>query len=120
MGSDASPTERFARDDSDVVRVLTDGRLDIEGRLVAASNASFYGAVTLDGDSVPCIYKPVAGERPLWDFPEGNLANRELAARVVSEAAGWGLVPPTVLRDGRFGKELRNTSEVALRAIRKE
>jgi uncharacterized repeat protein (TIGR03843 family) len=90
-------------DASDVGRILTDGSLELEGRLISASNASFYGSVSLDGVAVPCIYKPVAGERPLWDFPDGNLANREYAARLVSEAAGWHVVPPTVLRDGRFG-----------------
>ncbi|MEJ7705899.1 MAG: SCO1664 family protein [Nocardioidaceae bacterium] len=51
----------------------------------------------------PCIYKPVQGERPLWDFPTGTLAGRERAARLVSETGGWSLVPPTVLRSGRYG-----------------
>ena len=51
-----------------------------------------------------CVYKPVAGERPLWDFPDGTLAGREVAAYEVSEATGWGVVPPTVLRDGPFGQ----------------
>ena len=50
-----------------------------------------------------CVYKPVAGERPLWDFPDGTLAGREVAAYLLSEARGWGVVPPTVLRDGPFG-----------------
>lgn len=70
---------------------------------MSASNASFVGQVELDGVAIGCIYKPVAGERPLWDFPAGTLAGRERAARVVSEAGGWSVVPPTVLRDGRFG-----------------
>ena len=50
-----------------------------------------------------CVYKPVAGERPLWDFPDGTLAGREVSAYLVSEATGWRVVPPTVLRDGPFG-----------------
>jgi uncharacterized repeat protein (TIGR03843 family) len=50
-----------------------------------------------------CVYKPIAGERPLWDFPMGTLAGREVAAYVVSRAAGWDVVPPTVMRDGPFG-----------------
>ena len=50
-----------------------------------------------------CVYKPVQGERPLWDFPDGTLAGREVAAYLVSQATGWGLVPPTVLREGPFG-----------------
>ena len=49
------------------------------------------------------MYKPIAGERPLWDFPHGTLAGREVAAYAVSRAAGWDLVPPTVYRDGPFG-----------------
>ncbi len=53
--------------------------------------------------STACVYKPVRGERPLWDFPEGTLAGREVATYLVSEATGWGLVPPTVLREGPFG-----------------
>jgi hypothetical protein len=53
--------------------------------------------------TVACVYKPIRGERPLWDFPDGTLALREVAAYVLSEAGGWGVVPPTVLRDGPFG-----------------
>ena len=50
-----------------------------------------------------CVYKPVRGERPLWDFPDGTLAGREVSAFLVSQATGWGLVPPTILRDGPLG-----------------
>ena len=57
-------------------------------------------ASSCDGADARCVYKPVAGERPLWDFPDGTLAGREVAAYALSEATGWGLVPPTVLRDG--------------------
>ncbi|MBA2446296.1 MAG: SCO1664 family protein [Nocardioidaceae bacterium] len=89
--------------DAEVEEILTEGSLELTGRLVAASNASFLGEVRLDGAALPCIYKPVRGERPLWDFPDGTLASRERAARLVSEAASWRVVPPTVLRDGRFG-----------------
>ncbi len=83
--------------------VLEHGELDITGRLVAASNGTFYGEAELDGVRVGCVYKPVRGERPLWDFPDGTLAGREVAAYLISEAAGWTLVPPTVMRDGPFG-----------------
>jgi uncharacterized repeat protein (TIGR03843 family) len=104
MASDASSTERIPPlTTADIDRILTDGSLELEGRIVGASNASFYGQVSLDGVELPCIYKPIAGERPLWDFPDGTLAGRERAARLVSDAAGWDVVPPTVLRDGRFG-----------------
>jgi uncharacterized repeat protein (TIGR03843 family) len=95
--------EATTLDDADVEAILTEGSLELEGRLVTASNASFYGTVVLDGTSLRCIYKPVRGERPLWDFPDGTLAGRERAARLVSEAGGWCVVPPTVLRTGRFG-----------------
>ncbi len=90
-------------DDETVETILTNGCLELDGRLLSASNASFVGHVSLDGVQLRCVYKPVAGERPLWDFPEGTLAGREYAARLVSEAAGFDVVPATVLRDGRFG-----------------
>jgi uncharacterized repeat protein (TIGR03843 family) len=89
--------------DTEIETILTRGSLELEGRLLTASNSSFYGVATLDGVSIDCIYKPVKGERPLWDFPDGTLAGRERAARVISQAGGWNLIPPTVLRDGRFG-----------------
>jgi uncharacterized repeat protein (TIGR03843 family) len=82
---------------------LLAGELELEGRILPASNATFYGRVTSDEGSIACVYKPVAGERPLWDFPDGTLARREVAAYVVSEALGWDVVPPTVLRDGPAG-----------------
>ncbi|SEG66418.1 conserved hypothetical protein [Thermomonospora echinospora] len=84
-------------------RLLADGRLTVEGRLVQASNATLYCSVELDGLRAACVYKPVAGERPLWDFPDGTLARREVAAYLVSEAMGWHIVPPTVHRDGPYG-----------------
>lgn len=87
----------------DVVRLLQAGELSIEGRVMDASNATFYCAVSLDGLSGACVYKPVAGERPLWDFPDGTLAEREVAAYEVSAATGWGIVPPTVYREGPAG-----------------
>ena len=87
----------------DALRLLREGELSVEGRLVDASNATLYCAATLDGVTAACVYKPVRGERPLWDFPDGTLAGRELAAYLVSAATGWDLVPPTVLREGPFG-----------------
>ena len=82
---------------------LLDGDLLVEGRVLPASNATFLGRVGPAGATVACVYKPVAGERPLWDFPDGTLARREVAVYAVSEALGWGVVPPTVLRDGPAG-----------------
>ena len=83
---------------------LAAGELEIEGRLVAASNATLYCTVRYQDRESKCVYKPVAGERPLWDFPQGTLADREVAAYAVSRAAGWDLVPPTVMRDGPYGR----------------
>ncbi|MFI2434081.1 SCO1664 family protein [Streptomyces sp. NPDC018693] len=85
-------------------RLLADGELTVRGQIRDASNAALYCTVSYDGQEAACVYKPVAGERPLWDFPDGTLAQREVAAHAVSEATGWGLVPPTVLRDGPYGE----------------
>jgi len=85
------------------VEDLLAGDLELEGRILPASNATFLGAVVSGATRVRCVYKPVAGERPLWDFPDGTLAQREVAAFLVSEALGWGVVPPTVLREGPAG-----------------
>ena len=90
-------------DDAEARSLLLDGDIDVEGRMLDASNVTLVGAIrtgTLEGE---CVYKPVAGERPLWDFPDGTLAGREVSAALVSEATGWRIVPPTVLRDGPFG-----------------
>lgn len=88
---------------AEALRLLADGELTLEGRLVDASNATLRAVVALGEVSAHCVYKPVRGERPLWDFPDGTLAGREVAAYLVSRATGWDLVPPTVLRDGPFG-----------------
>ncbi|QDY09065.1 SCO1664 family protein [Micromonospora sp. HM134] len=88
---------------SAALRLLCDGELELEGRLVDASNTTLRAILTLDGRTARCVYKPVRGERPLWDFPDGTLAGREVSAYLVSRATGWDLVPPTVLRDGPLG-----------------
>jgi uncharacterized repeat protein (TIGR03843 family) len=90
-------------DEEAALALLSAGELEVEGRLVVASNATLYCTIRLDGAEAACVYKPVAGERPLWDFPAGTLAGREVAAYAVSRAAGWDIVPPTVFRDGPFG-----------------
>ncbi|WP_438315662.1 SCO1664 family protein [Streptomyces sp. HUAS TT3] len=84
--------------------LLAKGELTVVGRISGASNAVLLCTVEYGGVRADCVYKPVKGERPLWDFPDGNLARREVAAYLVSEATGWGLVPPTVLRDGPYGE----------------
>ena len=87
----------------EVATLLREGVLDMEGRLLDASNVTLIGAIRTDQLAATCVYKPVAGERPLWDFPDGTLAGREISAHLVSEATGWSIVPPTVLREGPFG-----------------
>jgi uncharacterized repeat protein (TIGR03843 family) len=88
----------------DALAFLRAGELRVEGRLISASNATLYCSICCDGATRACVYKPVRGERPLWDFPDGTLAGREAAAFAVSAALGWQVVPPTVLRDGPFGQ----------------
>ncbi len=75
------------------------GELELHGRIMPASNATFLGEI----DGVKVVYKPVAGERPLWDFPDGTLADREVAAYAVSEAMGYDIVPTTWLGEGPHG-----------------
>jgi uncharacterized repeat protein (TIGR03843 family) len=84
-------------------KVLSDGVLKVTGRLVDASNATLYATSTLNEQEIVCIYKPIAGERPLWDFSEGSLAYREYAAYLVSQGLGFHIVPLTILRDGPYG-----------------
>ncbi|MBV9595125.1 MAG: SCO1664 family protein [Actinobacteria bacterium] len=96
-----TPTQELPVDTA--LELLRHGTLSIEGRLLDASNATLYCSVELDGLVAACVYKPVAGERPLWDFPDGTLAEREVAAYEVSAATGWLIVPPTVYRDGPVG-----------------
>lgn len=79
---------------------MSDGSLSITARIREASNATFLA--DLDGEAV--VYKPIEGERPLWDFPDGTLADREVAAYLVSEALGWDVVPPTWMGDGPYGR----------------
>ncbi|MDN3293591.1 SCO1664 family protein [Streptomyces ficellus] len=88
----------------ELVDLLAKGELTVRGQVREASNAVLLCSVAYEGQEADCVYKPVAGERPLWDFPDGTLAQREVAAYEVSEATGWGLVPPTVLRDGPYGQ----------------
>jgi len=95
----ASTQEEIAR----ALDVLAFGEIEIEGRLVDASNLALRGWLELDDLRTRVIYKPVQGERSLWDFPDGTLADREAASFVLSAVGGWNLVPPTVLREGPLG-----------------
>jgi uncharacterized repeat protein (TIGR03843 family) len=84
--------------------VIRDGDLTVIGRIRSASNATFLCEANLGERQAHCVYKPVAGEAPLWDFPDGTLAGREVSAYLVSAALGWNVVPYTVVRDGPAGR----------------
>jgi len=101
MDGPATAAEREAIDET-----LRSGALTVVGRIVDASNVALLVDITAADSgaaTVRAIYKPVRGERPLWDFPEGTLAGREVASALVAEATGYAVVPPTVLRDGPLG-----------------
>ncbi|CAN2199914.1 Conserved hypothetical protein CHP03843 [Candidatus Nanopelagicaceae bacterium] len=85
------------------MKILELGEITVEGRLVDASNATLLVEIADGTTQVKAIYKPVAGERPLWDFPDGNLASRERAAYLIDQALGFNHIPLTILRDGPFG-----------------
>jgi len=82
---------------------LLRGELSPVGRIRSASNATFLCEARLGETVVPCVYKPVAGEQPLWDFPDGTLADREVGAYLISQALGWNIVPHTIIRQGPAG-----------------
>ena len=90
--------------------VLREGEIEIVGRIVGSSNHAMLASLTRHCPDpeppvvIDAIYKPILGERPLDDFPDGTLGRREVAAWHASEAAGWAIVPPTILRDGPFGE----------------
>ena len=95
----AAPSEKPV----DVAEVLAEGDLELIGQIRSASNATLVCDAVVGETSVRCVYKPVRGEQPLWDFPDGTLAGREVASYLVSEALGWSVIPVTLLRDGPFG-----------------
>jgi uncharacterized repeat protein (TIGR03843 family) len=99
-------------DTATTLDILREGEIQLVGRLLGSTNHAMLGRVSRPcPDPVPApaqvvevVYKPTAGERPLDDFPDATLSRREVAAFLVSEATGWGIVPPTVLREGPFGE----------------
>src|SRR4030065_645806 len=99
-----SPGSRRPGDHEAFLHALTHGELRLEGQFVWGSNYTFLTVVAGTSGAIRAVYKPQRGERPLWDFPDGTLASREVAAYRTSCALGWELVPPTVLRpDGPAG-----------------
>jgi uncharacterized repeat protein (TIGR03843 family) len=101
--SESRSIELRVDDVDDPIQHLLRGEISVEGRMPYSSNATFLVHVEHGGSSHPAIYKPMRGERPLWDFEPG-LHRREVAAYLLSEALGIGVVPPTVLRDGPLGE----------------
>jgi uncharacterized repeat protein (TIGR03843 family) len=111
-------TEAARRPGDDLLGLLRDGEVEVIGRLIGSSNNAMVVRVwpaggapstaappgPIDDGDVLAVWKPTAGERPLFDFPIGTLTRREVAAYLVSEAMGWAIVPPTVLRDGPYGE----------------
>jgi uncharacterized repeat protein (TIGR03843 family) len=91
-------------DPGELDEVCLRGELTVIGRIRSASNATFLCEAHLGERQAHCVYKPIAGEAPLWDFPEGTLAGRELGAYLVSDALGWNIVPYTIIRDGPAGR----------------
>lgn len=85
------------------IRILEHGAIDVLGVLPNSSNYTFLVTVTDGGEQVHGVYKPRDGESPLWDFPDGTLWQREIAAWHVSERLGLHFVPPTIARDGPHG-----------------
>ncbi len=108
--SDGPPTleppaddQAFGLEPDDLLALLHDGEMEIEGRMPYSSNATLLVTMRTDDREHRAIYKPGRGERPLWDFPEG-LYRREVAMYLLSEQLGWSVVPPTVLADGPLGE----------------
>lgn len=90
---------------ADLAEVLRHGQVEVVGRMRYSSNGAFFVRVCANGVEIPAVYKPRRGERPLWDFPDGTLWEREVAACVLSDGLGWDVVPVTVARtDGPLGE----------------
>ena len=99
-----TPIPSGGPDPDDLDEVCLRGELTVIGRIRSASNATFLCEAHLGERQAHCVYKPIAGEAPLWDFPDGTLAGRELSAYLVSDALGWNIVPYTIIRDGPAGR----------------
>jgi uncharacterized repeat protein (TIGR03843 family) len=101
--SKTDATSPVSAEPEQVVQLLLEGRVELVGQILSSSNVIFLVSVTGEDLQALAVYKPYRGERPLWDFPQGTLCLREVAAYVVSRVLGWPLIPPTVLRDGPHG-----------------
>jgi hypothetical protein len=102
--AEPAPASTQPLDGDRVLDVLANGEMvKVHGLMPGSSNYTLLATVQLDHTPMLVIYKPARGERPLWDFPQGSLALREVAAYAVCQALGWSFVPPTVLREGEYG-----------------
>jgi uncharacterized repeat protein (TIGR03843 family) len=102
--TDAAPSASRTITLADLLRLLQEGTLELQGLLPNGSNYTFLATVTRSDETLYAVYKPTRGEQPLWDFPEDTLALREVAAYLTSDALGWDFVPPTIYRtDGPHG-----------------
>lgn len=102
-GDTVGDSERRLLTEDRMLALLREGQMEERGLLPYSSNYSFLVTLRNDEMELPGVYKPRRGENPLWDFPTGTLCQRETAAYDISAALGWGLVPPTVLREGTRG-----------------
>ena len=84
---------------SSELQSLRTGEISVQGQFAWGSNHTFLVDVSSVNGPLAAVYKPSLGEQPLWDFPANTLAQREVAAFLVSDALGWDLVPSTVLRE---------------------
>jgi uncharacterized repeat protein (TIGR03843 family) len=98
-----SGDERASHTARVIPRPLAEGEIEVLGLMPDSSNDTLLTRCRADAEECFAIYKPARGETPLWDFPDGTLHRREVAAFVVADALGWPNVPPTVLRDGPIG-----------------
>jgi hypothetical protein len=102
-GAEAVARMTPALDETRALQLLAHGELEPLGVLPRSSNFTFLSRVRRDDEELLAVYKPRSGETPLWDFPDGTLCQREVAAYVLADALGWPRVPPTILRDGPHG-----------------
>jgi len=102
--AEPAPASTQPLDGGRALDVLANGEMvKVHGLMPGSSNYTLLATVRYNGSKVLVVYKPARGERSLWDFPQGSLALREVAAYTVCQALGWSFVPPTVLREGEYG-----------------
>lgn len=103
MDNHSPPVDKVALSPDRALRLLAEGEVQVEGLIPWSSNATLLVTVKDGDESALAVYKPQRGERPLWDFPHGTLGMREVVSYRLCQALGWGLVPPTLLRQGPYG-----------------